>query len=415
MSDYPISSFTQHFKGEFLFVFIEKCNTAKFDSADKPPKCLTMIGEKSIIQWQLEVLEKAEVESVDIVVGKTHEIPIKAGLEKFTTRVKVNVLVYEDAEAIDRYKEENREKILTYQNVFIIGSDLIFDIQTLTAFVNKHRIENSFLSILSSEVKRPTEKKNEKVFVPVEEDKSKDILIVNEKGNVFGMFYGNCKDRVLIPYDLLDRYPSLSVVDEIQTLRTFMVRSSVFADISFKEKLSSLHKDVLPHFIKLLRGRFGQDIYNKTLNDLFSHIPRPFEPPCIYVNATSKLCFRASQKNDIKKAEGMIKSVLSVIAVAICGEFFQVNFVEQGVDFRLKFVDFSIELVLFREEFLLSHDITLNSGGNEFDAKGPVVVERGRCVLREFEERKVQFLLFDVVQRLSPDELEVGVIEEWGG
>ncbi|BFU24552.1 hypothetical protein EHI8A_057250 [Entamoeba histolytica HM-1:IMSS-B] len=310
MSDYLLANYSHEYENEFMYLMIETSMGTKFDNNDKLPKCLVMVGGKPIIQWQLEVLEKLNVKELEIVVGTSVVALVQSTIGTIKTTINIHYYPIDDIEflhngvALKKFREDNRENLMKYRDVIVIGTDLLFDTTTFTNFINQHRIESSYLTLLTTEEKRPKLKKGEEF----DEQRPKDLLILNEQKRIFGMIYGNCSDKIGIPYDVLDRYPSLSIVDEIQTLRTFIVKSTVLARMPYSDKLTSIHKDVLPHIIKLLRGKFGQDIHEKTLNDLFNHIPSSFEPPCIYVLQKTGMTFRISQQAQIKKVEGMVKS-----------------------------------------------------------------------------------------------------------
>ncbi|KAL7711862.1 Nucleotidyl transferase domain-containing protein [Entamoeba marina] len=303
MSDYPLDVYTPKYTNELLFLIIATSNATKLDNNDNLPKCIIPIGGKPLIQWQLEVLDALKTKEVDIIIDKNSSIIVKGLIDKIQKNIIINWVEVDSDErsemgsirngvALMKYRDLFNEKLQKCLEVIILSADLIIDVNTLRNFINEHRKKTSYLTLLMTEELRKPLKKGEKF------DGSKS----------FGMTYANTSDRLRIPFDLLNRYPTLRIRDELQSLRAYIVRSSVLLKLPYNDKLQSIHKDLIPRIINLLRGRFGQEVYETTLNDLFSHIPHSFEPPCHYVLQKGGMTFRIVQQQQIKKVEGMVKT-----------------------------------------------------------------------------------------------------------
>ena len=323
MEDYILAEYTDLYEEEFLFVLIEK--VANADTNEEQLKCLMTINNKPIIQYQLEVLEALNISEVQIIVDSQHVKQLQERINSFEKKIAVDYFTItldnlfgnessmKDGKALREFiNAKNKDVLSKYKNIVFLPGELLFDTKTMIEFINMHRLERNYMTLLTCEKRKKAEE-------------ASDFLVVNDKGNIFSMKYstgkdGSNPDKISIPFNYFARYPTLRVTNELDTMKTFIVRSCVLKKMKSKEdallkqtqrkdddkpkdkythvvEKTSIHKQIIPYIIKLLIGKDGQDIKQTDLNELCNHFPTSFEPPCMYYTTSSQLTVLVTKEN----------------------------------------------------------------------------------------------------------------------
>jgi NDP-sugar pyrophosphorylase family protein len=276
-------------RGEFLYPL-----------AEHTPKFLLPIGNKPLIAYTLEMLERSGEVFRKIYLAVPENFNTK--LEKYIQK-KYRKLSSNTFEIIPIPEEHSGTfKTITYlaprltANLLLVSADLILDFDVLESFLAQFRLKDVEGSVLLYSMNVPPEEVQIYAL-----DKNRVVSVFN---------WVDYEEGIRIRKSLLQHAPRMRLTNELQNSYCMCFKGDVFKKILSQDearisKFTSLKEDFLPY---IYRRQFAQDFIQAVLPEgdeydlYFGKPPRPREVKISYMIADPKsfcmrICFIRNYKD----------------------------------------------------------------------------------------------------------------------
>ncbi|KAI7907889.1 nucleotide-diphospho-sugar transferase [Cokeromyces recurvatus] len=235
---------------------------------DNLPKALLPVGNKPVISYTLEWLEKAGVNDIIVVIQATSNSPQKlsAYLRTYPGNVHCQVVsVDEDDETADALRAI-KDKI--DRDFIVVPCDLITELNPKELF-DAHRVNDPTFSALFYEPgSTESASKDEDLLPYVGIDPTRNALVykaLRSEDEDFSM-----------RLSLLNKFPKVRIHTNLQDAHLYIFKKWVLDIVVDKEYITSISKDLIPMLVKCqyqkkLVEREQITKYSSTYHDLFAN------------------------------------------------------------------------------------------------------------------------------------------------
>lgn len=233
---------------------------------------LLPIGNKPMLWYPLNMLEKAGFESAIVVILESIRGDLIQALRSAGT---LNIHV--DYETIPDDEDWGTADTLRHiapkikTDVLVVSCDLITDVE-LHLLADMHRVHDSTITAL---MLSPSEQSAETVSVPGPKSKrkqeQKDIVGISVEGNRLLMLTAEAdvEDSLSIDTSLLKRYPYFEIRTNLMDAHLYILKKWVveFLDTKAGRSLTTIKGEVIPYFVKKQFKRSQPSIPPKSDDD----------------------------------------------------------------------------------------------------------------------------------------------------
>ncbi|KAI8366403.1 nucleotide-diphospho-sugar transferase [Choanephora cucurbitarum] len=206
------------------------------------PKALLPVGNKPVISYTLEWLEKAGIHDVIVVVQATGNAPQKlsAYLRTYTGNIHHQVVsVDEDDETADALRAI-KDKI--DRDFMVIPCDLITELDPRD-FIDAHRVHDpSFSALYYAPGSTESASKDDDLLPYVGIDPIKNALVYKAIRSE--------DDDFSIRLSLLNKFPRVRIHTDLQDAHLYIFKRWIIDLVADKERITSISKDLIPMLVK---------------------------------------------------------------------------------------------------------------------------------------------------------------------
>ncbi|XP_040264124.1 translation initiation factor eIF-2B subunit gamma isoform X1 [Bufo bufo] len=233
------------------------------------PKPRLPVGNKPLVWYPLNMLERAGFEEVIVVTTKE--------VQKYIPdmRMKVEVVCLPDDRASEMGTADSLRHISSKikSDVLVIGCDLITEV-ALHEVIDLFRAHNATLAMLMQKAPEPSEHVpgqkgkqkavEERDFIGVDDSGSRLLLLANEEDLDDGLDLKKC---------IFQRYPRIHMKMGMLDAHLYCLRKYVLDFLADNDSFSSVRRELVPY---LVSKQFSHKNVNHETDkkDIYSYIPR---------------------------------------------------------------------------------------------------------------------------------------------
>ncbi|KAM4641377.1 translation initiation factor eIF2B subunit gamma [Discoglossus pictus] len=231
------------------------------DLTSSIPKPLLPVGNRPLLWYPLNMLERAGFEEVIVVTTKEvhkHFVP--------DTKMKLDIVCLPEDKATEMGTADSLRHI--YQkiksDVLMLSCDLITEVD-LHEVVDLFRAHNATLSMLMRKASQPSEHipgqkgkqktVEEQDFIGVDSTGTRLLLLANEEDQDDGLDLKKC---------ILQRYPRIHIKMGMVDAHLYCLRKYVVDFLAVNESFSSIRRELVPY---LVRKQFSKAMSSKQKED----------------------------------------------------------------------------------------------------------------------------------------------------
>eukprot|EP00468_Gymnochlora_sp_CCMP2014_P005937 CAMPEP_0167756968 /NCGR_PEP_ID=MMETSP0110_2-20121227/9673_1 /TAXON_ID=629695 /ORGANISM="Gymnochlora sp., Strain CCMP2014" /LENGTH=441 /DNA_ID=CAMNT_0007643123 /DNA_START=108 /DNA_END=1433 /DNA_ORIENTATION=+ len=215
---------------------------------EKVAKCLLPVGNRPLISYQLDMLEKAGLKECLVVTTKHISQQVSLYFEKYEGKMRCSVHVVADHTGTAEALRHIAERIVT--DFIVVSADVITDVKLLV-MADTHRSHDALVTFMLTESSQQgvDEKKKPAATYKPEcnfiglEDRTSRVLLYTPKAYVKEMFR--------VSKRLLQRHSSMRVHSRMEDSHIYIFSHNVIKIIMEEKNLSSLQNEVLPLLVKM--------------------------------------------------------------------------------------------------------------------------------------------------------------------
>ncbi|KAI8079620.1 nucleotide-diphospho-sugar transferase [Gilbertella persicaria] len=230
------------------------------------PKALLPVGNKPVISYTLEWIEKAGIHDVIVVVQATGNAPQKlsAYLRTFTGNIHHQVVSVDEEDETADVLRAIKDKI--DRDFIVVPCDLITELNP-REFMDAHRVHDPTFSALFYEPGLTDSSKDDDLLPYVGIDPTQNALVYKATRSE--------DDDFSMRLSLLNKFPRVRVHTDLQDAHLYIFKRWVIDLVADKPKVTSISKDLIPLLVKCqyqkpLVEREAIEQY-MTHNDLFTN------------------------------------------------------------------------------------------------------------------------------------------------
>ncbi|XP_056389088.1 translation initiation factor eIF-2B subunit gamma [Hyla sarda] len=234
------------------------------------PKPLLPVGNKPLLWYPLNMLERAGFE--EVIVVTTREV------QKYfpDTKMKVDVVCLPE----DKASEMGTADSLRYihqkikSDVLVVSCDLITEV-ALHEVVDLFRAHNATLAMLMQKAPEPSEhvpgqkgkqkSVEERDFIGVDDSGSRLLLLANEEDLDDGLDLKKC---------IFQRYPRIQMKMGMMDAHLYCLRKYVLDFLANNDSFSSIRRELVPYLVTKQFSTQKNVAQETAKKDLYSYIPK---------------------------------------------------------------------------------------------------------------------------------------------
>ncbi|KAK2587569.1 hypothetical protein KPH14_003697 [Odynerus spinipes] len=216
---------------------------------DGKPKCLLPIGNKPMIWFPLQLLERSGFKECIVVVSESMKNDISSALDKLDLKMKIETIGIPGAEDLGTADSVRliHEKIHT--DILVLSCDLITDID-ISETLNLYRKHNASITALML----PTLKVPDDFITPGPKNKQKpetDLIgIDNETGRlIFLASASDFEETIDISHKILKKHTSFTMHSKLLDAHLYIINKWVLDFLMFNKSFSTLKGELLPYIV----------------------------------------------------------------------------------------------------------------------------------------------------------------------
>mmetsp|Transcript_43745 Transcript_43745/g.50309 ORF Transcript_43745/g.50309 Transcript_43745/m.50309 type:complete len:452 (+) Transcript_43745:151-1506(+) len=246
-------NFSSKFK-EFQVVLLAGGDGQRlYPLVDDIPKCLLPVGNKPLIAYQLEWLEKNHGTDVVVVIQQKY----KSVIENYLRDVYIGDLKFEIVTLDERLATADVLRFLSSKLVrefMVISADTILDDSACKIF-DFHRIQEPDVTVVLQEQASDNEKKSKGTI-----QDSFDVIALDSRQQRLLMVADNDDVReegVNISRELFIKHPRIDLKSNLLDYHIYIFRPWVIKLLEEKEDISSIKLDLVPY---LIDNQYNSDV-----------------------------------------------------------------------------------------------------------------------------------------------------------
>ncbi|XP_043504412.1 translation initiation factor eIF-2B subunit gamma [Polistes fuscatus] len=213
------------------------------------PKCLLPIGNKPMIWFSLQLLERSGFKECIVVVSESMKNDVSSSLDKLNLKIKTEIIGIQGAEDLGTADSIRliHEKIHT--DFLVLSCDLITDID-ISETLNLYRKHNASITALML----PMLKVPDEFVTPGPKNKQKpetDLIgIDNETGRlVFLASASDFEETMNISQKILRKHTSFTMHSKLMDAHVYIIQKWVLDFLVFNKNFSTLKGELLPYIV----------------------------------------------------------------------------------------------------------------------------------------------------------------------
>ncbi|XP_046830760.1 translation initiation factor eIF-2B subunit gamma [Vespa crabro] len=213
------------------------------------PKCLLPIGNKPMIWFSLQLLERSGFKECIIIVSESVKNDVSLLLDKLDLKIKMEIVGIQGAEDLGTADSIRliHEKIHT--DFIVLSCDLITDID-ISETLNLYRKHNASITALML----PMFKISDEFVTPGPKNKQKpetDLMgIDNETGRlVFLASASDFEETINISQKILKKHTNFTMYSKLMDAHVYIINKWVLDFLVFNKNISTLKGELLPYIV----------------------------------------------------------------------------------------------------------------------------------------------------------------------
>ncbi|XP_077132924.1 translation initiation factor eIF2B subunit gamma [Ranitomeya variabilis] len=235
------------------------------------PKPLLPVGNKPLLWYPLNMLERAGFE--EVIVVTTREV--QKCIPDMKIKMKVDVVCLPDDKASERGTADSLRHIYSKikSDVLVLSCDLITEV-ALHEVVDLFRAHNATLAMMMRKAPEPSEHVpgqkgkqkavEERDFIGVDDSGSRLLLLANEEDLDDGLDLKKC---------IFQRYPRIHMKMGMLDAHLYCLRKYVVDFLADNDSFSSIRRELVPYLVSKQFSSHKNVGHERDKKDLSSYIP----------------------------------------------------------------------------------------------------------------------------------------------
>lgn len=214
------------------------------------PKCLLPIGNKPMIWFPLQLLERGGFKECIVVVSESVKNEVSLSLDKLNFKMKIEIIGIPDAEDIGTADSVRFIHDKIHTDILVLSCDLITDID-ICETLNLYRKHNASITALMF----PVPKVPDDFITPGPKNKQRpetDLIgIDNETGRlIFLASASDFEETINISHKILKKHTNFTMYSKLMDAHLYIINKWVLDFLVFNKSFSTLKGELLPYIVR---------------------------------------------------------------------------------------------------------------------------------------------------------------------